>query len=73
MSVNHFESRLKRSTHANKGTCISTRYIDEVFLYQVSQLEDLNNHGSVLAYQAKLQTDDEANISVPSSSIWTES
>lgn len=50
-------SNLRRSPRTTKGQYSSTRYINEVFLTQVTNLDDLSNHNAMLAYQAELQTD----------------
>ena len=48
---------LRRSPRTNKGQFTTTRYINEVFLSQISHLQDLSDTQANLAYQAELQTD----------------
>ena len=51
------ETGLRHSPRLNKGQYSSTRYINEVFLSIVTNLRDLSEYTTALAYQAELQTD----------------
>ena len=46
-----------RSTCRNKGQYSSTRYINEVFLASVQQMDNYNEYHAALLYQAELETD----------------
>ena len=48
---------LRRSNRHNKGKCTSARYINEVFLSIVDQIDSLDKYHNTLLYQAALETD----------------
>ena len=47
----------RRSDRQNKGQYSSTRYINEVFLASVQEMDNYDNYHAALLYQAELETD----------------